>query len=785
MKTLLYIDGCLADTDDETVVAISLSVSSLTDLEGSRTGYTKSLSVPMTAHNMTLMGDCQQIHARDMFNAAQHTARVEAGGATVIEGQLLLTRCEAGRDGGGRYVLSILGAASLWASHAASTALSHTAIPFDWTISASGVKDGWSSNAIVKFLPVQRGEYERRNSSVSLRMPARVLSFSDLHPFIALRPLLDAIFAESGYSIVSNFMDSPLFRSLHISGNYPEKDTQLQRSRYDFRAGRFADAEAAADYRGRVYATPYRSSCTVGNIVDTADPAGQQDGATAEGVYSNGGCFRQEGEAVCFVPGSEVSAGFEYSLRYVTDYTIASRTRLRGFDTFYAGIGRKYDFEIANRFPDLRSRFEAGFSYRAVVFDHVEGTCYELRLPRESGVTALLASFDTRSHLFTAPASMQAAEEPQLFVVGAGGVRQQYEGDWALYNGYVGECGQTEVEATFTTPPERITPTSPKYFYDIWFGGAEEGMTLRLLKETRVRPVFAANPCEGSKVDFRSVASLGVSQLALVNAVKQMFNLRFYTDTAARKVFVEPFDDFFDRTNVVDWSDRLDMGGGVVVEEPGEDLARVLTLRYRDGDSAVTEFERQTGTPYGSWSTVIDNRRAAAGELSIVNRLFAPSVVKSGVIPGAEGAGLLAVEESAGDSLNIRPRVAIYAGLQPLPEGQSWSWPEAAESYPQLLFHDPEGGRSLCFEDRDGCTGLHGRYDTMLRMINQGRRVTFRLHLTPQDVEPLICLNTARRDFRAVYRIDYQGEEGYYVLEEICDYNPSGGATKCIFNKLI
>lgn len=780
METTLYIDGLRADTDGGTEFSVSLSISSLTDLETARTGYTRSLSIPMTQRNMSLLGDCHEIHARDRFNSALHTARVEASGATVMEGQLFLVRCEADGRGGGRYVLNILGAARLWVSHAAATPLSRTALPFGCTLTPEAVAAGWSSDAAVKFLPVQRGEYVRRNSSASLQLPGRVLSLSDFHPFIALRPLLGAIFAEAGYTLESRFMDGEFFRSLHISGNYPERDTLRLRTRYDFRASRFGPAEAAADHLGRVYASPYRQSCSVGDIVETADPAELRNGAAAEGVFTNNGCFTRRAGAVCFVPQGEISAGFEYSLRYATDYVIESRTRLRGFDTFHAG-GRTFTFGIANRFEDRRSDYTPGYSYRAVVFDHTEGSTYEIWVPSASGQMTLAASFAGRTALFTAPAGVTPGGEPRLHEVREG-VSRPCESDWALYGGHVGERGRTEVEVTLTTPPESVSPSSPKYFYDIWFGGAEEGMSLELLRETAVRPLFAANPCEGSSVEFSTVANMGATQLALINAVKQMFNLRFYTDTAARRVFAEPFDDFFDPANVVDWSDRLDLGIPVVVEEPGADLARTLTLRYREGGVAADDPDDDS---LGSWSTPMTNMQARQGQTVITNSLFVAAAERQGVIPEAMSARLLAVEESTDGNLNIAPRIAMYRGLVPLPAGERWSWPRDADTYPSLLFHDPAAGLTLRFGDSDGCTGLHGRYDRMLRMINLGRRVTFGLRLTPGDVEPLVRLNSAARDFRAPYRIDFGGEQGLYLLEELADYNPATGTARGTFVKLI
>ena len=98
-------------------VSVSVSVASVTSPEYGRTGYTKSISIPMTARNRELMGDCEQLMARDRFNASLHTARLEQEGCVIMEGHVMLTACEREEEGG-RYRFNIIGAGKRWAVHA-------------------------------------------------------------------------------------------------------------------------------------------------------------------------------------------------------------------------------------------------------------------------------------------------------------------------------------------------------------------------------------------------------------------------------------------------------------------------------------------------------------------------------------------------------------------------------------------------------------------------------------------------------------------------------------------
>ena len=90
----LYIDNRQADLEEDASVSISLAIATLTDPLNSRTGYTKSFRIPMTARNREIMGDTEQLHNRDLFNHQTHTARIEERGAIVMEGRPVLTGCE-------------------------------------------------------------------------------------------------------------------------------------------------------------------------------------------------------------------------------------------------------------------------------------------------------------------------------------------------------------------------------------------------------------------------------------------------------------------------------------------------------------------------------------------------------------------------------------------------------------------------------------------------------------------------------------------------------------------
>ena len=140
----LFIDECRAEMDASCPVSVSVSVASITSPEYGRTGYTKGISIPMTAAHRALMGDCEQVLGRDRFNASLHTARLEEDGCVIMEGHILLTACE--REGeGGRYRFSIVGAGKRWAVHAANHTFASLFPDYAFTVGGEAIASSWTA----------------------------------------------------------------------------------------------------------------------------------------------------------------------------------------------------------------------------------------------------------------------------------------------------------------------------------------------------------------------------------------------------------------------------------------------------------------------------------------------------------------------------------------------------------------------------------------------------------------------------------------------------------------
>ena len=780
----LLIDSRECPFDASKRLRLRWSAAKLRSVDEARTGLAVTLDIPSTPETDRLFGSARDIHSTMRFNDTLHTASIECDGVTVHSGTAVLSGT-AESDGAAIYRLTVTGGAAQWAKHAARTMFNALPIDFSMRLTPLQIADSWQhADAAVRFLPVLRDSYEPTYSSVGLMPAEKIMSTDDYHPFISVRAVLRAIFAESGYTLRSDFVDSDLFGSLYVSGAYQSTDTDAVRNRMDFVAGRTADAEARADYSGRVYFSPQMSVNTAGNFVDTF--------ASADGsLFSRNGCISIEDERTVFRPLAAIRAGFEYTVRYVTDYRIATRKRLTGFDTIYTPSTGEVHYELANRYVDRRDRLTADFDYRAVVFDHKAGASYRLVCTAASGGSYVMGQFATRSAIVSTGTGTTFSK-PVLQVASPSGAWTTYTGDWALYDGYIGETGQTEVSFTLRSPSQACSPTSPVAFDRMYISGAEQGMMFRLLASSTLRPVFSANAGYGSQLSFADIAHLQVRQGVFIEAVRQMFNLVIFTDEDSHTVFMEPVDDFYTGLHgeTFDWSDRIDMSHAVTSSDLSLTARDNLILGYRDDDGAVRRFNTEDGSVFGQWQAETGRYGSVEGDEEVRNPLFSPTLNAAGRYVNAPSALLMQVSDrddpAATELSGFSPRIVLWHGLQPLPDGERWGYPSSGAEYPLAAFHLAPctalpGGSTLCYEDRDGITGLHRYYDSTVERLRTARTLTLRMRITPDDWASLTHPGGPWPTIASTFRLTLNGETGLYTLDEIDRYDPRDGMAECRF----
>ena len=794
------IDGRLCDLEEGFKLPKNIFTfddRTLSSPQEARTGRRVEFSIPMSTNNDSIVGFATDPYAAEHFNASYHEGVIEVDGVVLLKGVVHLEGIESSSSRRIAYHLCITEGGAEWAKNAAKRRIGQTSIDYSTRLDGAAIDSSWEDSSVVKFLPVYRDEYLSSNDDSSLYTPQRVLSVGDYHPFISVDTLLKAIFEENGYGVCSDFLQGDLMRSLHLSGCINDGSaasaTKLQ-SLMGFKAGRREEATATADYAGRVYLSPLVLAHSLGNFVQTTDKSISED------FYNNGNSLSITEEGLVYRPRTRASVAFDLYLKYKTDCRILTRERLQGFDTIYVDTGCEMHFNIANPYRDHREELVGKMEYLAIIFDFSTGEKYRIKWLTSAGYSYSYIS--ARTAKVTTPSGVTQA---QLFKQSATGAWEAYAGDWALYDGYLEENTEHQVEVTLRTPPEMLSPSTPKSFERMYIEGAEPGQSITLSQDCRLEPIFTPSLGFGSQVDKDAILKHNFSQADFIEALQQMFNLRIMTHRASHKVWIEPRDDFYTE-ECFDWSDRVLLSEPIVAQDMAADVAAIRSLSYRnDGGGAVARFNAANeDSAFGEWRFKTESYVAKDDLEHRANPLFCPTLLATEVVADAPSAALLSVGDRDSDELGESSiRIVSYRGLQALPTGQHWGFPSDGTHYPFAAFHyavgakedqggalqgntaaaGPEESFTLCFEDRDGVEGLHRFYDREWQCQQSRRKLTLSIRIRPEELVALGDFDIEGPDYRSLFSFEFCGQRALYRLTAIKEYDAERGVARMTFSR--
>ncbi len=781
----LRIDNRPVDLGGERVAIPGFDGSKLTNPNAQRSGRDVEIKLPANSQNSEIFGFAIDPHTDIKFNSELHYGQISVDGVVLLMGVVrLLSYSKKG------YLIEIREGGAQWAESAALSMFNTLPVDYGVLLTPVEVYRSWTYDTPVRYLPIVRDNLEQQNSPSDMLSAHRVLTIDDYHPFLHVATILRAIFAQSGYTLVSDFVESDFFNSLYMSGAYSSTNTSTMNSEMGFFARRKEPVTAQSNFLGKVDANPYAIYHTVGNIVQTANPLTMDsDGELIEGLYNNSGCFEIDDKMILYRPLKEVSVGFEYYLKYTTDHKILTRTRLQGFDHIYLGLEPRITFEIANRYDDRRDEISPNYSYLLVVFEHEEGSEYKFSCDSGEGYSYEIAQFNTRSTYISTPNRYVA--EPTLWIKLSSGAWSIYSGDWALYDGYLEEYGSTVVELRVRSSSQIVTPTSPKEFLDIHFKGAEAGMSITLHKECSMQPFFNSSPGHSSFVEFKDVSQHQIRQVELLDALVHMFNLRIYSDKEVKKVYIEPHDEFYN-TPVVDWRERTKGCEDMLFEEITPELKKRRRWAYLPPDTIVGDGVEQVDDDFGSWSVTLDSYAVISGEDNQINPLFSSTTNTKGDYMNAQSASLINVGDQTKvdyDGSNFSPRIVGFLGTRELPEDEMWDHSVGLKRYPFATFHlpqsDTESGFTLCFNDEDGVSGLHRFYDKQIDREQKRQRISMTIPMSVFEFDSLLKMDNEELNIRSRILIETDFGSVCAILEHIGDYDTQSQSAKCTLLRLL
>jgi len=784
----LFIDDQFCPTQALKSLPIDFSIDKLTDPQRARESKQCVVTILSTPTTDAIFYHAKDLYAVNRFNSEHHTARLEVNGITLFQGTACLLSSSITSSHSGLYTIRIVSQATHWAVRAAKTQLKECGLTLNMPLLPQYIQQTWEGVQDVRFLPVLRNRYIPKYSNVSATPVEIIMTADDYHPFISVPSLFNKIF--EGYSVESEFLKSSDFIPLLISGQYANPDTSRQQALLGFFARRSAPSSAVSDSSGKVVADPYDTTrYSLGNIVDTADPTAIDSyGKVMHDTFSIADAFAVDQTGCArFYSAIAANVGFLLHLEYTTPYYITSRKALEGFNRIGVDDTLTAEFTIANTFTDNRKTPVAGLTYNLCIFDFVQDDLYLFRV--EDAVThktILSKSISSRWTQITIPEGCQPICHLELML----GEKVETDKDWALYNGWVSERGNTEVVVELRIPPKSFAAEQSYKFNKIWFAGAGSGQTITISTACSIRPYFSNVPGFGSTVTFDDITHNSLWMIDIVDAICKMFNLVIFTDEERKRVVIEPMEHFYTNKEW-DWSHKIDLCQPIDIADLGVDMPQWTEHKYINSDYATQLYNEQNGESFGCWRHENPTYGATNTTKAIVSPLFTTGINRNNIYAVAPSASIMQVGDDAAEGAMDRPfstHIVSYAGLCPLPEDERWGSPLNTSKYPLAAFHfagdQYTKGFSLCFEDRDGVKGLNRFFKEQVERTATKERVTLTLNLTPFEIEQLFEQQQLYPTLRDTFRLSILNNSSRYRLESIRNYSVEEQKALCTFIRL-
>ncbi len=752
----VWIGAVECEIDSSTQLSLKYDCSDMVNLENCREGKVLSFNIPLSGVNLDIFKIAGDVHPETKFNAEGYKIVVEVDGIEIFDGSAYLTKVVW--EQGARYVVvECHGGAKLWATIAAQTLFSQIGIDFEGSLNTTMVESSWSSGSHVKFFPIVRDQYEDCVSSTDMTGVRMVRTIDDYHPFIRLSVLLEKIFSLSGYTVESSIAISEEFYNLYVSGNYSSEENEAARAAMGFYAKRTSDTTTTTCPLGRISLSPNDVVNTIGNIVDIESVESDNE------CYNYSGVLQIEKNALIFRPTTQISVGFEYYLHYTCECEIESRTKLKGIDTMDLLNEENIEWEITNRHVDYRDSWSSQLSYSLCIFDFEEGQSFRLYGLKDTSETIIM-EIDSR---ITSVSFDQQYDMIYLDILSDGSYTD-YRLDWALYSGYIDGNSTTEVKVTVRSAPKEFSPTSPMEFEYIFLMGAAPGMEFTMHQDTSVRPYFASYPGYNSTITYEDIAQQSFSALDFLGALQHLYNLRFLTNDDSKVVTIESYNQFY-LDEEYDWSDKVVAGESIEFSDFAFEKYRNNTLGYQQTDGVVQRMGQTDNKYFGEWSYEVDSYAASSTDNTDLNPIFSASTNdEDGVLMVGDRDDLETV-----DSLSFSPRIARYVEMREI-DGENYSLPYVA-------FHDSDVGFTLCFEDRDGVSGLNRFYLDEVSQYSRCQLLSLALNLSACDYSNLFAPSEGSASLRSRFYFDLQGESFRAILHSIDSYDPMSGVARCSF----
>lgn len=577
----IFVDGQSVDVDERVKVAISLGIANVENPAESSDGYSKSIELPMTNRNRRVFRHTDEFFSKEQFNNSPHTAEVRHNGVVVISGVVVLNSYVSNNSGGGVFKINILGSSIEWVKSAQKRVneLKHPQevkylLEDVYRNSVNGRTD-----ELIKFCPVDRGAYFTKRGDELV--PRTELDLYDYHPFINVWQLLLLVF--EGYQIVTSMAKT--LGGLYLSAYMPKlEDVNYLKEENDFELGTTYDETRSFKI------TPTKNEAEFINIYD--DELENENGVISMTHTLWGLC-------TYFTPTDNIKIGFDCTLLYSTTVTAANEEGINGrlvfVDHFYFGrvmssegpvesdreqlvmfspkdsnewkeaaATGDSDGKLLDDFPNflIEAVKDAVLLFKLTDLNRFSKLIYEMREITTGKIIKydMLSNFSSSGDwlLFRGYATISIAphrvylidyygkewdlsksENKSLYTVeGLGMLNSSLLPDYVLSFRYEGSI------SSYAIPKGALFSLACGFDTTLRPLSETNAVTFRVLSECNLRPNFRDAIGYGENVSISTIGGTK-TQLEVVQAIRQMYNLLFYTNPVTREVFIEPRTNFY------------------------------------------------------------------------------------------------------------------------------------------------------------------------------------------------------------------------------------------------
>ena len=805
MVVELKIDGHKVDMNQKGNIAATHSIADIEEPDSTAVGYTKSVEVPLIS-NMRVFRFINERYSKEQFNNELHKAEYIVDGNTVMSGIAQIDKItykfgSGHKLVGGSFHVSVIGAAFDWITNAKKQIneleSAETVVYNMGEVYKNSISEDIS---LVKFFPVDRGAFWVENIDGDL-IPRKILDIRDYHPFFNVWKTMCLILFE--YTIKSSMED--FFKKLYCSGYMPvNEDLSYIKEENDFYIGTSA-TEDVPILLGMI--SPKKPTISA-NIYDLWD---SDEYHNDKGVISS----PPISSTPHFHPTETATVRMQTNLHYKTQIVNGSTGYWNDImkeygeclyvDEFRLYVNAQYEriiltldkcVEAKNRQGDIKNIF--------IPCDPNEAKTYVVYLEFASWQISGRIIFQCKG-TYTDLGQHKAGGRGNWYVItvpqGREGLLGTFQGI-SMYDSidvaefYYFEIYDNLVTFNMDNVTRNAYTLTKGNTYPLWgqFACSREygltpdkidGVQLWLCENNNIKPDFTNVIGLNDKVGISTIGGTG-SQLDFLASLRQLFCLMYYTNPLTKEIHIEPRTRFYnrDRADIIDWRDKIDYLKEIEIEELGGDVGNALKLAYASGNEVVGYYNWKNRTELGAYRTPLLNKTADDTK-EIVNGIFAPFLLRT-----VDSMGMTIPQDVRENDqkqiddveLEMTPIVGYFGGVDDRTTGDD---KKDYPRYPRLVFQDATKEINLGFEDINSTSvvrGLNQYYKDNISAYNYGRRITMYLKLTPQDIEAIQFPNREKQDFRAVFLLNFDGEDVPCLLEQIADYNPATGAsTKCVF----